>query len=139
MPRITIAALAAITLTGCATVRQGDLDAWAGMPVEALDTHSFFVTVPMIRTFTEGGIEIRNYANSADFARCGTVGNASLSRSGRTVTGAQFTQCSSQRVTCNNLFYLRGGKVLEYKPTGSCFTDGSLRPEDRYRRLTAPG
>ena len=29
-------------LTGCATVRQQDLDAWVGMPVEALDTHSLF-------------------------------------------------------------------------------------------------
>lgn len=125
-------------LTGCATVRQGDLDAWAGVPVEALDTHSFFVTVPMIRTVTDGGIEIRNYANGADFARCGTVGNAAISRTGRSVTGSQFTQCSSQRVVCNNLFYIRAGKVLEYKPTGSCFTNESVRPETRYLRLAAP-
>ena len=122
---------------GCATVRQPDLDAWVGIPVEALDTHSFFLTVPMIRTITSSGIEIRNYANGADFSSCGTQGSARVSSSGKAVSGSQFTQCSTQRVVCNNLFYIRNGKVLEYKPSGRCYTDDTVRPEARYLRMNS--
>lgn len=130
--------LSAVLLAGCATVRQTDLDAWVGMPVEALDTHSLFVTIPMIRTTTESGIEIRNYANGADFASCTSYGSAGTSRSARAVSGSQFTQCSSQRVVCNNLFYIKDGRVLEYKPSGRCYTNDSVKPESRYLRLTRP-
>lgn len=68
-----------LVLAGCGTVRKQDLDSWVGMPVEALDTHSLFLTVPMYKTRTESGIEIRNYANGADVASCysGSSGNAS--------------------------------------------------------------
>lgn len=130
--------LSAALLAGCATVRQADLDAWVGMPVEALDTHSLFLTIPMIRTTTDSGIEIRNYANGANFANCTSYGSAGTSRSGRTVSGSQFTQCSSERVVCNNLFYIKNGRVVEYKPSGSCYTNDSVRPEARYLRLAKP-
>ena len=52
-------------------VRQQDLDAWVGVPVEALDTHSLLpFTIPMYRTLTTSGIEIRNYANGYDVGDC---------------------------------------------------------------------
>ena len=38
----------AVSVAGCA-VRQPDLDVWVGMPVEALDTHSLFITFPMYK------------------------------------------------------------------------------------------
>ena len=38
--QLTTAMAIASLLAGCATVRQQDLDAWGGVPVEALDTHS---------------------------------------------------------------------------------------------------
>jgi hypothetical protein len=119
---LTIAVL--VGVTGC-VVRQQDLDSWVGMPVEALDTHSLFITVPMFKTFSASGIEIRNYANGADHSSC--VSNA--------VSGSLFTSCSSNRVVCNNIFYIRDGKVLEYAPTGRCYTDDSVRPQLRYKRL----
>lgn len=120
-------------LAGCASVRQQDLDAWKGMPVEALDTHSFFITVPMYRTITSSGIEIRNYANGRDVASCFT--SAGARGGGNVVSGQAFTTCSSGRVVCNNIFYIKDGKVLEYVPSGRCMTDNSLQPEPRWRRL----
>lgn len=59
-----------LAVISCATVRKQDLDAWVGVPVEALDTHSFFITVPVYRSITSSGIEIRNYANGKDIASC---------------------------------------------------------------------
>ena len=34
--------------TSC-TVRTQDLKVWEGVPVEALDTHSIFITMPMFK------------------------------------------------------------------------------------------
>jgi len=128
------AAMAIVSLlAGCATVRQQDLDAWVGVPVEALDTHSFFITVPMFRTRTDSGIEIRNYANGRDVAQC--FGNAGASRVGNFVNASAFTTCSSGRIVCNNIFYIKDGKVIEYAPTGRCYTDETVQPQARYLRL----
>lgn len=124
-----------LALSGCAGlhVRQQDLDAWAGVPVEALDTHSFFITVPMYRTVTPSGIEIRNYANGRDVASCFT--NAGASASSGFVNANAFTTCSSGRVVCNNIFYIKEDKVVEYAPTGRCYTDSTVQPQARYQRL----
>ena len=122
-----------ILATGCATVRQQDLDAWVGMPVEALDTHSIFITMPMYRTVTASGIEIRNYANGKNVATC--FGNAGATNTGNFVNANAFTSCSSGQIVCNNIFYIKDGKVLEYAPTGQCFTDKRAQPQARYLRL----
>lgn len=119
----------AVLLAGCATVRQSDLDAWVNMPVEALDTHPLFVTLPLVRTKTESGIEVRNYANGMDVSRCS--GQALASGSRRYVTVDAFSNCTHGRVVCNNIFYIRDGKVLEYAPTGRCYTDATVRPQVR--------
>lgn len=133
MKRFTTLAVAA-TLAGCATVgvRQADLDAWTDVPVEALDTHTIFLSIPMFKTSTASGIEIRNYANGKDVASC--YSNAGIVASGTYVSTARasaFTSCSSSRVVCNNIFYIRDGKVLEYAPTGRCYTDDRVRPQRR--------
>ncbi len=118
-------------VAACRGVRQQDLDAWAGVPVEALDTHSFFLTLPMYRTITPSGIEIRNYVNSVDGgASC--LSNVGANVSGGFVTAPSFTTCSSGRVTCNNIFYIRDGKVLELVPVGRCYSDSSVQPQPRY-------
>jgi hypothetical protein len=129
-----VGALAAVVLLcSCATVRRQDLDAWVGVPVEALDTHSLFLTVPMVRARTESGIEIRNYANGRNIARCAGTGGAYSS--GGWVHANAFSNCTSGWVGCNNIFYIRDGKVLEYAPTGRCYTDARVQPQARYRRL----
>jgi len=135
---IICAAIAAGTIAGCATVRQQDLDAWAGAPVEALDTHPLFLTIPMYRTQTDSGIETRNYVNSKDVEQCFTRVGARRG-DGKYVSHSAFTTCSENRVVCNNLFYIQGGKVLRYAPTGSCYTDDSVRPQAGYLAPKAPG
>ena len=128
-----IAVLMLIFLSGCASVRQQDLDAWVGMPVEALETHSFFVTVPVYKTRTESGIEIWNYANGADVSSC--FGTASGGKYGNYVSANSFATCSSDRIVCNNIFYIKDKRVIEYAPTGRCYTDASLQPQARYKML----
>lgn len=130
---ITMQLITTIVISACATVRQQDLDAWVGMPAEALDTHSFFITVPMVRTKTESGIEIRNYANGRNFGSCSGFGSAN-SR-GSWVNSTLFSTCSSEWVGCNNIFYIKDGKVIEYAPTGRCFTDERVQPQSRYRHM----
>lgn len=130
--RIIFVIILAAPLIGC-HVRQKDLDAWVGVPVEALDTHSFFITVPMYRTVTESGIEIRNYANGKQVANC--FGTAGATNYGGYVNANTFTTCSSGRVVCNNIFYIKNRKVIEYAPTGRCYTNETVQPEERYRRL----
>lgn len=133
--RITAAMLfAAILVTACAGVRQQDLDAWVGMPVEALDMHSFFITLPMIRTVTESGIEIRNYPDKRNIRIC--TGQEYLGSGYYSYANfSAFRNCASQLVGCDNIFYIKNGKVLEYAPTGSCYTAEFLQPEARYWRL----
>lgn len=134
--QLTTAVVIVSLLAGCSilrNVRQQDLDAWVGVPVEALDTHSFFITVPMFRTITDSGIEIRNYANGRDVVQC--FGNAGANRVGNFVNTNTFTTCSSGRIVCNNIFYIKDGKVIEYAPTGRCYTDETVQPQSRYLRL----
>lgn len=133
--KIFVVSILVVFIGACATVRKEDLDAWVGVPVEALDTHSFFITIPMVRTRTESGIEIRNYANGHDVARC--FGNARANSAGNFVTANAFSTCSSDRVVCNNIFYIKDGKVVEYAPTGQCATAAFLQPEARYLKLRA--
>jgi hypothetical protein len=112
--------------TTAPTVQEHDLNAWVGVSVEALDKHAFFMTVPMFRTKTENGTEIRNYAYAYDFQEC--FSKAGASNIGDFVNEDAFIACSSSRIMCNNMFYIKQGKVLEYSPTGRCDTDEKLYP-----------
>lgn len=135
----TIAVCLILLLASCTTarsVRQEDLNAWVGVPVEALDTHSIFITFPMYKTFTESGIEIRNYANGRDIAQC--FGHGGGYGSGYTVNFNTFSTCTSGHLVCNNIFYIKNGAVIEYAPTGQCYTDERVQPQERYKSLIKP-
>lgn len=125
--------IVATSLVGCATVRQQDLDAWVGQPVEVLDMQPFFLTVPMIRTKTASGIEIRDYANVRNMSACTGYGTGSVG--GGWVNAGAFSSCTSGSVGCHNIFYIKDGIVIEYAPTGHCYTDETVTPRaiDRAR------
>ena len=123
-----------LTLVGCATVRQVDLDAWVGKPVIALETHPFFLTVPVVKTQVSDGTEIWNYVNGGNIGSCsggGTVYGKKLD------FGAynQFATCVQRFAACNNIFYIKNGSVLRYTPVGtggmSCYTTEALQPNYR--------
>lgn len=123
-------------LLGCASVRQSDLDAWAGVPVIALDTHSLLLGYPMVKTFTENGIEIRSYSEKFGVSSC--VGGALGSASGTTLTYGNFNayqSCISSVRGCNGIFYIKNGVVIEAKVSGQCYTDESYRPQPGYERF----
>jgi len=148
MKKIMMLCLAVVLFSGCAVrqVRQSDLDAWKDVPVEALDTHSFFLTLPMVKTITDSGVEIRVYSNKVGISRCAQnafgIKNNSLSGAGNTVQGMSyqnfnsFQNCSSQIAGCDAVFYIRDGRVLETKPVGKCYTDDTVRPEPGWERFT---
>ena len=48
-----------------------------------------------------------------------------------------FSNCTSGWVGCNNIFYIKDGKVIEYAPTGRCYTNETVQPQERYKRLKA--
>lgn len=127
--------LLAVLMAGCAMVREQDLSAWVGVPAAALDTHSFFLTLPMIRTVTDAGIEVRNYPNKRNIGNCfgGITGGTTVSPA----VYSAFSVCSGQVTGCDNIFYLKNGVVVEYVPVGACRTDERVQPEPRYKRLTA--
>jgi len=136
LPAIFAAGLTVLTC-GCAdpVIRQQDLDVWVGMPVAALDTQPLFVTIQMVRTTTDSGVEIRNYASERGFASCAGTGSAIAV--GSSVSADAFANCTSGWIGCNNIFRISDGKVLEYAPTGRCYTNESVWPTARYMRSKA--
>ena len=129
---ITLALLVISLLTSCAAlmgVRQSDLDSWVDVPVTALDTHSLFLTFPMVKTITDSGIEIRNYANKRAIGICGGSGFLSYSNFNA------FQSCSAKMVGCDSIFYIRDGKVIEYKTVGRCYTNETVRPEKGWEKF----
>jgi len=128
MVAVTILAL----VSSCASVPpapQLDLDAWKGASVEELDAHIFFKTVPMFRTKTDSGTEIRNYAYGYNFGEC--FGQAGASKFGDFVHENDFITCSSSRIVCNNIFYIKEEQVLEFVPYGRCEVNEKVLPERR--------
>jgi len=118
--------------TGCGmlrTVRNSDLNAWRNIPVLALDTHSLFLTVPMVKTFTENGIEIRVYANKANFSSCTGSGSIDHSTTLSSSDFNNFRNCSARVIGCDNIFYIKDGNVIKYIPVGRCYTDNTVRPQ----------
>lgn len=131
----------ALLVSGCMSVRQQDLDAWVGKPVEALDTHSLFLTLPMVKTVTDSGIEIRDYVNKRAISQCAGsgFGNGSTNSNGtQTLSYANFNafhNCTSGMVGCDNIFYIKNKKIIEYKPVGRCYTNEATQPEATYLNL----
>ncbi len=122
--KIALSLVTTAMLSACGTVRKQDLDLWVGVPVEALDTHTFVLTLPVSKTFTATGIEVRNYVNGGETENC---------------TYNKYTglNCSKDTIACNNIFFIKDGKVIEYAPTGHCMTDERVVPQARYRALGA--
>lgn len=132
MYRLTILLLVS-ALVACATstVRDEDLQAWVGQPVQALDVHPIFAALPRVTTIADDGTEIRNYINGRNIARCSGGGTIY----GQTVSYArynQFTSCMSGYAACNSIFYIKDKVVQRYTPIGTggarCFTDARIQP-----------
>mgnify|MGYP003685486873 CR=1 FL=1 len=125
----------ALFLYGCAgnMVRQQDLDAWVGVSVDELDTHSFFLTLPVSKTITESGIEVRVYSNKQNVSSCFDTGNIDGKAYSNDASFTAIQNCSSQIRGCDNIFYIKDGIVKEYKPVGTpkgfCKTEEFLQPE----------
>lgn len=130
---------AIVLCSGCATVHQSDLDAWVNVPVVALDTHSFFVTLPMVKTITDTGVEIRVYSNKVGISTCGGSGfkttNSPISSAMSYANFTAFQTCSSRLAGCDGVFYIKDGRVIEAKPVGRCYTNEATRPERGYERF----
>jgi hypothetical protein len=110
-----------ILFLGCSTTsKQTISESWKGLPTVALDTHSYWVTIPMKRVFTADGTEMRFYIDSGNFTYC----------SG----GRRSYSCLSELVTCNNIFYIKNGFVQKYEPAGSCYTKEVQLPEGNFLR-----
>ena len=111
--------IAAGHIAGCNHVRQEDLTAWEGQPVELLDKQPIFLTMHLVRTVTADGTEIRNYVNGAAVGSCD--GGGAVARGGfvNSATYSQFSSCVARFAACNNIFYIKDGHVLRYSPIGT--------------------
>ena len=135
MKKITaIACVSGLLLAGCLSVRPEDQAAWVGAPVTALDKHPVFLTMPVVKTRASDGTEIRNYVNGRNVGLCS--GGGSLFRG--TIDFASynnFSSCMAGFAACNNIFYIKNGRVEAYTPVGSggaqCYTDERARPNFR--------
>lgn len=142
MKKILTTCLMSFVITGCIAVKKvrlTDTDAWRNIPVEALDTHSLFITMPVVKTITDSGIEIRNYVNKINIGSCYGGGQGAKNYAGGYMSYANynsFANCSSSMVGCDNIFYIKNNKVIEYKPVGRCYTDETVRPESGWDRFT---
>ena len=121
-------------LTGCATVRQVDLDAWVGQPIIALESHPFFITMPPVKSQLSDGSEVWNYVNGANLGTC-TGGGSVYGRKLDATQYSQFASCVQRFAACNNIFYIRDGKVTQYIPVGTggmrCNTNEQIQPKFR--------
>jgi hypothetical protein len=119
-------------VSGCASVRKEDTDAWAGQTVSVLDKHPVFLTLRVVRAISEDGTEIRDYVNGKEVVSC-SGGGAVFAGAVGMATYNQYMQCSSAVPTCHNIFYIRKGIVERYVPVGTggarCFTDERARPD----------
>ena len=124
--------LGTIALTACASVQQADLDSWAGQPTSFLELHPVFMTIPVVKTQTSDGTEIWNYINGGNIGGCSGGGNVYLGKKMDYATYSSFSSCMSRFAACNNIFFLKDGRVLRYTPIGSggarCYTDERVRP-----------
>jgi len=114
-------------LGGCASIEQGDLDAWRGSPVVALESHPYFARMQMTRKLSPDGRESRTFTDSYDYVQCSGSGVVAASV-GSVVVGTSVSNCATRRVTCSHVFLIRNGVIDEYAPIGACHTDASMRP-----------
>ncbi|MBS0221927.1 MAG: hypothetical protein JSR91_14415 [Proteobacteria bacterium] len=118
-------------LLGCATVHPEDTEAWVGQPVNVLEKHPLFLTMQVVKTRASDGTEIWNYINGRDVASCSQDGTLFGRRVGWG-TYSSFVDCTSRYQACNNIFYIRDGRVQRVVIMSSggaqCSTDQRFRP-----------
>lgn len=132
--KLLLSLTSTIYLIGCATVRQQDLDAWVNKPVDLLDKHPFFITVPYVKSIAADGTEIRNYVNGGNLSECSSNG-AIFGKTLNSSAYAVFASCVSRVAACNNIFYIKNGLVEKYLPIGtggmSCYTNEFIQPNPK--------
>ncbi len=124
--------LSVICLSACASVRQEDTDSWVGAPVSALETHPVFLTMHLVRARASDGTEIWNYVNGTNVSSCSSFATASNNGYLDMATYNGFSSCMSTFKACNNIFYVKNGRVTAYTPIGTgggrCYTDDRAKP-----------
>lgn len=118
-----------LLLTAC--VRMQDTDPWIGQPVAQLEQHPFFSALPVDTRRAANGVEIRNYVNGGERASS-CFESAGPGGAPGEANGPDTEFCSTEYYACNNIFYIRDGRVVRYVPTSSggaiCYTDERLQP-----------
>ena len=121
----------AALVAGCAGVRPEDTDAWVGAPVAALETHPIFATMKLVRTKASDGTEMWNFVNGRNVVACSGGGTLFTGFVDMASYNA-FSSCMASTPACNNIFYVKNGRVQTYTPIGSggmrCYTDDRARP-----------
>lgn len=122
-------------LSGCLSVREEDLNSWVNRPVLDLELHPFLITMPVVKTKASDGTEIWNYVNGGNIGSCTGFGSATFNgKSGYLdyANYSQFSNCMQRFAACNNIFYIKDGRVLSYNPVGTggarCYTNAKLQP-----------
>ncbi len=128
---LTMAAVC-LALSGCATVHQEDLDAWRGVSVTELETHPFFITLPVVRTVASDGTEIRRYVNGRNISACSAGGSVFTGGVVDMASYNSFSTCMQNFAACNSIFYIRDGRVQNLVLLGTggirCYSNETLRP-----------
>ena len=130
---IALGCIGVLSLSGCAGVRQQDVDAWVDQPVIELERHPFLVSIPLVKTKLSDGSEIWNYVNGRNISGCsGSLGGASFGGYTSYQNYNAFMSCVGGFAACNNIFYVRSGRVERYTPVGTggarCYTNENIQP-----------
>lgn len=129
--RILFYSLVATILAGCATVHPEDTEAWAGQPTSVLEKQPLFLTMAVVKTQASDGTDIWNYVSGQAATSCNQDGMLLGRRIGwGAYTG--FTDCTSRFQACNNIFYIRDGRIQRVVVLASggaqCSTDKRFLP-----------
>jgi hypothetical protein len=113
------------------TLHPEDVASWEGVPVSELDTHPIFITMPMVRTVTPDGTEIRNYINGTSVGSC-SGGGGVYSGVVSMATYQQFSSCTARFAACHGIFYIKDGRVISASAIGTggarCYSNETMRP-----------
>src|SRR5438105_4789228 len=113
-----IAAGAGLVIPACMAVREADLRSWQGRPVAELEKHPVFLTMPVVRTVTSDGTEIRNYVAARNAGKCSPDGSIFSSNVTHDAYN-QFISCMQAYATCQNIFAIKAGVIERYTPIGT--------------------
>ena len=121
-----------VSLCGCASVHQEDLDAWKGRPVSDLDKHPLtLVASSVVRTTTPDGTELRDYVNGRNVAQCSSGGSV-YAGVVNMATYNSFMSCMQRYQACHSIFTIKNGFVESVSAVGTggarCYTNESMRP-----------